>query len=154
MKHKKLTTFSESETEKLGKNLAREILKSSLKKEAVIIGLKGELGGGKTTFLKGFARSLGIKEKITSPTFVIMKRFSIPSSKFQNFYHFDCYRVRKAEEILNLEFKEIISNPKNIVCLEWAGKVKTILPKEIIWIDFNFKDKNKREIIIEKPQTQ
>ena len=136
---------SSLQTEQLGKKLAKEILKSSLRKRATIIGLEGDLGGGKTTFLQGFARGLGIKKKITSPTFVIMRKFQV-SGKFQAFYHIDCYRIEKQEELLTLGFEKIISDPKNIICIEWADKVKKILPEQTLWIKFKFKDKNKREI--------
>ena len=136
---KKFTTTSYKQTQKLGEKLAKEILNMPKQKMAVVLGLSGNLGGGKTTFLQGFAKGLGVKEKILSPTFVIMK-------KFKNFYHFDCYRFNKPEEILELGFKDIISNPENIVAIEWPEKVKKVLPKNTIKINFKFIDKNKREI--------
>ena len=129
------------QTKKLGEILAKEILKEKKQKKAFILGLKGDLGGGKTTFLQGFARGLGIKEKITSPTFIIMKKFS-------NFYHFDCYRIQKPEELLNLGFKEIISDPQNIVAIEWAERVRKILPKEVLILTFEFINKRTREIVL------
>lgn len=139
---------SYKQTQKLGETLAEEILKLSSQKEARVFGLSGNLGGGKTTFLQGFAKGLGCKEKILSPTFVIMKRFEIKKNKtgYQDFYHFDCYRFEKPEEILELNFKEIISNPKNIVAIEWPEKIKEFLPKDATLINFEFIDKNKREI--------
>ncbi|MDI6602502.1 MAG: tRNA (adenosine(37)-N6)-threonylcarbamoyltransferase complex ATPase subunit type 1 TsaE [Patescibacteria group bacterium] len=144
-----LTTHS-SQTKKLGENLAKEILKTRTKKKTLIIGLEGELGGGKTTFLQGFARGLGIKEKILSPTFVIIKKFSIFNFQFSNFYHVDCYRLEKPNEILNLGFKKIISNPQNIVAIEWADKIKKILPKNSIILKFKFVNKNSRKIWLMK----
>ncbi len=143
---KKYTTTSYKQTQKLGEKTAKEFLNAMLGKKALVIGLKGNLGGGKTTFLQGFAKGLGVKEKILSPTFVIMKRFGIKNKIFKNFYHFDCYRFDKPEDILELDFEEIISNPENIVAIEWPEKVKRVLPKNIIFIDFRFIDKNKREI--------
>lgn len=142
-------TKNPKETEKLGEILAREILKSSFKK-AIVLGLKGDLGGGKTTFLKGFAKGLGIKEKILSPTFIILKKFNIKhrTSNFKHFYHLDCYRIERPKEILDLGFKEIIQNPKNIVAIEWAEKIEKILPKNKILILFKFLDKKKRTILI------
>ena len=174
------TTKNPSQTRKLGEKLAKEILTKKPKKTAFIIGLEGELGSGKTTFLQGFARGLGIKQKILSPTFVIMKRISIPlfkhpskakggkermffdypseakgreermfiDSKFKHFYHVDCYRVQKPKEILTLGFKEIISNPKNIVAIEWAERIKKILPVDALFLKFEFVDKLKRKIVI------
>ncbi len=139
-----------SQTKKIGKSLAEKILnKKKKEKKAQVLTLQGELGGGKTTFLQGFAKGLGIKERILSPTFVIFKRFRLFNQNFKFFYHIDCYRIKKEREILSLGFKKIISNPQNIVAVEWANHIKNILPKGVISIDFNFRDKNKRKIIIQ-----
>ncbi len=146
--------MSSTQTKSLAEDLAKEILKYSSQKEAVIIGLVGDLGSGKTTFLKGFAKGLGIKQEILSPTFVILKKFKITKiknqkskiKKFETFYHIDCYRIKKPKEILNLGFKEIISNPQNIVSIEWADRIKKILPKKTIFLNFKFKERNKRII--------
>jgi tRNA threonylcarbamoyladenosine biosynthesis protein TsaE len=150
---KKYLTESAAGTKKLGEKLAREILKKKASETAFIIGLEGELGGGKTTFLQGFAKGLGIKEKILSPTFVILKRFSAqggPASGWKYFYHLDCYRINKPKEILDLGFKEIISNSRNIVAIEWAERIKKILPKNTLIIRFRFIDEKKRKICIER----
>ena len=133
---------NQRETNRLAKILAQEIVKKSLKnKTALIIGLEGELGSGKTTFIKAFAKGLGIKKRLTSPTFVLMKNY-------RNFYHIDCYRIKNYKDILALDFKEIISNPKNIVIIEWAEKIKKILPKNIIWLKFKTISDKEREIKI------
>lgn len=141
-------TKSAKETQKIGTDFAKQILKLSPAENATVIGLEGELGSGKTTFLQGFAEGLGIKEKILSPTFVIMKRFKTSGSK--NFYHIDAYRINNPEEILELGFKEIIFNPKNIVAIEWPEKIKKFLPNpdgiSAIFIKFKFIGENKREI--------
>lgn len=143
---KKYTTNSYKQTQKLGKDFANKILKSSPRNRAVVLGLRGNLGGGKTTFLQGFAKGLGVKEKILSPTFVIMKRFTL-KNKFKNFYHIDCYRLKNYEDVLDLGIEEIIKNPENIVAIEWPERIKKALPKEMTTINFKFIDKNKREII-------
>lgn len=148
-------TKSAYETKRLGKSSA-EKLTGRKGNQALILGLKGDLGGGKTTFLQGFAKGLKIKQKILSPTFVIMKRYKLynsTSEQFGNFYHFDCYRIQKPKEILDLGFRKIISYPKNIVAIEWAERIKSILPRNTIWINFEFIDKNKRRIQIKKWQT-
>ena len=134
-------TNSYKQTQKLGEKLAKTLLKKDAGKSAVVLGLQGDLGGGKTTFLQGFAKGLGVKEKILSPTFVIMKRF-------KNFYHIDCYRIKNEKDILELGFEEIISDSKNIVAIEWPERIKKRLPKSIIIIKFDFIDKNKREIAV------
>ena len=150
MKHKTYITNSPLQTKNLAKKLAREILNCFSTKKAVVIGLVGDLGGGKTTFLQGFARGLGIRQKILSPTFIIMKKFLISNSQFLNFYHIDCYRIKKPKELLALGFKEIISGPENIVAVEWADRIKSILPQNAIWIRFKFMDKKTRKITMTK----
>jgi len=148
----KYTTKSFKQTQKLGENFVKKVLKLPANNNAVVLGLLGNLGGGKTTFLQGFAKGLKIKEKILSPTFVIMKRFHIPNYKFNNFYHIDCYRLKNEKDILELDFKKIISDPKNIVAIEWPERIKKVLPKNIIYIKFTCPephrrvDENKREI--------
>lgn len=134
-------TFSPEQTMGLGKKLAQEILKSRPKSgapkecpqhptgQAVVIALSGELGSGKTTFLKGFARGLGVEERILSPTFVILKRFGY-------FYHIDCYRIKGPKEILDLGLREIITDSKNIVAIEWSERIKKILPSNTLLIKF------------------
>ena len=130
-------TISSKQTKKLAGFLAQKVLKSRLKqKNALILALVGDLGSGKTTFVQGFLRGLGIKKKITSPTFVLIKGYMPHASNFRNVYHIDCYRIKKADELLKLGLKEILENPKNIVLIEWAEKIKRILPKSTIWIKF------------------
>ncbi len=149
-----IITKSSSQTKKIGKKLAEEILKIEGQNKAIILGLEGDLGVGKTTFLQGFAKGLGIQEKILSPTFIILKKFPISNfqfsnfSNFSNFYHIDCYRIQKPKEFLDLGFKEIISNPQNIVAIEWSGRIQKILPKKIIKIKIKFVNKNTRHLII------
>jgi tRNA threonylcarbamoyladenosine biosynthesis protein TsaE len=139
-------TENSAETKEVGIELSQQ-LKS--KKGALIFGFKGDLGAGKTTFLQGLAKGLGIKYKIMSPTFVIMNRFPIKKGKFRNFYHIDCYRVENFKEIEDLGFKEIISDSKNIVCIEWSEKIKKILPKDIASIKFDILGGDKRKIKID-----
>ena len=145
-----ILTNSYQQTKKTGEILAKEILKTKFKKSALVVGLEGDLGSGKTTFLKGFAKGLGIKEKILSPTFIIMRKFEIRNSKFENFIHIDCYRIKGPKEILALGFKEIISYPKNIVAIEWADKIKKILPKNSLILKFQFLNKNSRKICLKR----
>ena len=140
-----------SQTRKLGIFFAKQVLK---KKSPRILALLGELGSGKTTFLQGFAKGLGVKEKVLSPTFIIMRKFDLKKnchhsfSYFKFFYHIDCYRIKKPKEILELGFDKIIAEPRNIVAIEWADKIKKILPKKILRLDFKFINKKERRILI------
>ncbi len=160
MKNEYITSNS-AQTKKLGEKFAKEILKKKparnvvstvgwSKNRAFVIGLEGELGSGKTTFLQGFARGLGTKERVLSPTFVIMKKFKIQhlTSNTQYLIHIDSYRIEKPRELLNLGFKKIIFNPQNIVAIEWADQVRKIIPKSAIWIKFEFVNEKTRKIII------
>jgi tRNA threonylcarbamoyladenosine biosynthesis protein TsaE len=145
---KEVDTQNAKETQKLGRILAEEILKTKLKnKKALVLSLEGNLGSGKTTFVQGLAKGLGIKDKITSPTFVILKRYTFGK---RNFYHIDCYRIVNSKDILELGFGEIVSQPENIIVIEWAEKIKNILPRDSFWIKFEHLDKNKRRILINK----
>ncbi len=157
---KKYTTKDFKQTQKLGEALAKKILtlrQAQGKKTAVVLSLQGNLGGGKTTFLQGFAKGLGIKEKVLSPTFVILKKFRMPAlSGFKYFYHIDCYRIKNHKDITQLGFKEIISNSENIIAVEWPEKIKKVLPKDSIVMKFKFiypersrrVAQNKREIAV------
>lgn len=143
----KSITKSSAQTRKLGENLAGKILRQNAVKKAIVLVLSGNIGTGKTTFLQGFAKGLGIKEKITSPTFVIMKKFKIQNSKFVNFYHLDCYRLNNSEEILDLGFEEVISNPENIVVVEWPENIRKIIPKDAVKIKFTHLWGDKRKVV-------
>ncbi len=136
-------------TQKIGRELGKMIIKKR-RIGPVIIGLDGDLGSGKTTFLQGFALGLGIKEKILSPTFVILKRFEIKkkNSNYRNFYHIDCYRLNGADDLKDLNFKDISMDKHSIVAIEWVEKIRKAVPTQNISIGFKFLDKNKREIIL------
>jgi tRNA threonylcarbamoyladenosine biosynthesis protein TsaE len=124
-------------TEKAGRILAAEIKKFPRKKSAWVIALTGDLGAGKTTFLKGLLASLGVRKRILSPTFVILKRYG-------SIYHIDAYRLNRAADIAGLDLKKIMSSPGNLVLIEWADKFKKILPAGAIKIKFSYGD-NERE---------
>jgi len=151
MKYKQITSTA-LETKNKGKELAKEILKEQAATKSQVLALQGDLGGGKTTFLQGFADGLGIKQKILSPTFVILKKFRIKHLSFKFFYHIDCYRIKKPKEILALGFKKIIADPKNVIAIEWSDRIKKLLPQNTIFISFEFYNKNKRKIKIQWPK--
>ncbi len=139
----KIITNSFKETQQAGAAFAAQMLRQKPSKSAMILALSGDLGAGKTTFLQGFAKGLGVEEVINSPTFVVMKRFG-------NFYHIDCYRLENPEEVLQLGFSEIISNPKNIVAIEWPEKIKKLMPKNFISIHFKHFKENERQLTIDR----
>lgn len=155
---------SEKETAEIARNLTKQIVSSKIvaprntsdktvalrqaQGKAMVIALEGELGAGKTTFVKTFAKALGVKEKITSPTFVIMRRFMIYDLRFKDLYHIDAYRLNNGNELRTLGIEEIISNPENIVLIEWAERVAEILPEKYIKIHIDHISENERKITI------
>lgn len=135
----KIISKNQKETEKIAQDFLETILKKECK-NACVVGLSGDLGTGKTTFTQSVAKLLGIKGKIKSPTFVIMKRYPLknphPASPlvrgrgFKNLFHLDAYRLKNAEELEILGWKEIISNPDHLVFIEWPENVKKAMPKK------------------------
>jgi len=131
------------------------ILFSSLRRRklshALVVALQGELGAGKTTFVQGLLRSLGVKQNILSPTFVIMKRFSLRNRKthFRNVYHIDAYRIHP-RDLVALNIHTIFEDPNTLVVVEWAERIKKLLPPETIWLQFKHgKSEEERVIIVE-----
>ena len=141
-------TDSSKETQKIAAGLAKKFLRAKTKrKNALVFALMGELGSGKTTFVQGFLRGLGIKKKITSPTFVIAKNYKLKTKNYKQTYHIDCYRIKKADELLKLGLREVLENPQNIVLIEWAEKIKKILPKNFVWLKFEHGPKENIRVI-------
>ena len=132
------------ETQNLGKKLAKTL------KGGGLVALYGNLGSGKTTFVQGLALGLGIKRRIISPTFIIIRTYDLrPKTKDQGrkaFYHIDLYRTETTADIRGLGIDEIIGNSNNIVAVEWAERMKDFLPKERIDIYFEYLDENRRKI--------
>ncbi len=126
----KIVSKSQKETEKIAKEFLEKILGSKVSKSACVVGLSGDLGTGKTTFTQAISKILKIKRKVNSPTFVIMKRYSLKHKIFKNMFHLDAYRLKNAQELLNLGWKEIISNPEHLVFIEWPENVKKAMPKK------------------------
>lgn len=144
-----LISKSYSETKKIAGELAKKLIKKRFKK-AIVMALEGELGAGKTTFIKGFSKALGVKEKVLSPTFVLIHRHKIKKSGFKNLYHIDAYRLKSEKDLLKLGTKEIFANPQNIVMIEWADRVKKAIPENTILIRIKHLKKNERKISINK----
>jgi len=152
-----LTTKNSQETKRLGAKIAKQV------KRGGVICLTGDLGAGKTTFTQGLLKALKVKGPYTSPTFAIMKQYRIPATRntqhatknkgvfhvscfmFHDVYHIDAYRI-DAKDLLNLGWKEIIAEPKNIIIIEWADRVKKIIPKNSLWIELEWLDEKNRRI--------
>ncbi len=156
MKNNKST--SGEQTQELGMDIAGMVFKKKRTK-AIVVALSGDLGAGKTTFTQGFLWGLGIRRRAVSPTFIIFRRYAIPSRamkgavpeelRAENVYHVDAYRLKKGKDLLDLGFDKILNDPKAIVLLEWPEKVKDILPQGMLRISFaHGKKENERTIKI------
>ncbi|MDA1337604.1 MAG: tRNA (adenosine(37)-N6)-threonylcarbamoyltransferase complex ATPase subunit type 1 TsaE [bacterium] len=144
---KSIHVNSPKTTKSIARELARTILDASKKRGAFVIALVGQLGAGKTSFVQGLAKELGVKKNVLSPTFLIIKSYDL--KKKRKLYHIDCYRLHNTKELLDLGWKEIISNKENIVAIEWADKIKSIIPKDALWISFvQGSELTERDIVI------
>ncbi|MEK9184690.1 MAG: tRNA (adenosine(37)-N6)-threonylcarbamoyltransferase complex ATPase subunit type 1 TsaE [Patescibacteria group bacterium] len=141
---KEMDDFALSCAEKFSKMKKKDSLARLV--GATIVGLYGDLGSGKTTFVKALAKAYGITEHITSPTFVIMKSYNLIPNSYNLLIHIDAYRLKSGEELITLGWEKIISNPQNLICIEWPENVAYIIPKDHIVMKFTFVDENTREI--------
>ncbi len=135
-------TKSFEETRKIGEKIV------SVLGQTRIFALYGDLGSGKTTFTQGFAKALGIKSKIISPTFIIVRSYKINSGKFRRFYHIDLYRIEKECDLNELGIGDILSDEKNIVVIEWPEKIGKI-EENYLKIKFKYISETSRKIIFE-----
>lgn len=125
---------------------------------ATVVGLYGDLGAGKTTFVQAVAKALGVTETVNSPTFLIFKKYQLPSGLspssegeiergcFKTLIHVDTYRLKSSEELRKLRFDDLLTDPKNLIMVEWADKVADLLPKDHFKIFFEFIDNITRRI--------
>ena len=154
-----ITVSSVEEMHSFASDVASAFVKKA--EAPVVFGLRGDLGSGKTTFAQGFAKALGIQEKVLSPTFLIIKKyeirntksetnskFEIRNSKFSALYHIDCYRLRGRKEIEELGWNDIISNPKHIVLVEWPERIQEVMPKNTIFIEFESVSEDVRRVSV------
>lgn len=131
----RLTSSSSAETKKFAAVIAQDLLKKGPGKNAFVVALEGDLGAGKTTFVQGFFKGLGLKRVPNSPTFILMRRTALSGKKFKNIFHVDAYRT-DADSFAALGMKEIFADPRNIVLVEWPERIKKLLPKNILKIRF------------------
>jgi tRNA threonylcarbamoyladenosine biosynthesis protein TsaE len=163
---------SVEETAKIANDFAKQIADlpedaHQGKTMATIVGLYGDLGAGKTTFMKYFAKALGVNEEIKSPTFVIMRRYHLTRhwrvlplhimervdsqserGEVATLIHIDAYRIENSIEMLNLGWNEIIADPKNLICIEWPEKIAEIMPAHIMLKFEHVQNENQRKITI------
>jgi tRNA threonylcarbamoyladenosine biosynthesis protein TsaE len=136
---------STKETDKIAKIFLDKLLKNTKKhKGALVVGLSGDLGAGKTAFTKFATKHLGIKERVFSPTYVIMKKYSIKSKNHKFFFHIDAYRLENEKELLNLGWEEIVGNKEHLIFIEWPENVSKIIPTDARFIHIKSNEKGHR----------
>lgn len=113
-----------------------------------IITLSGELGAGKTSFIQGLAKGIGLPWRILSPTFVFVRSYKVENKPFKIFHHVDLFRCENLQAAKSIGIDEILTDDEALVAIEWPEIIEEILPKEVVKIVFKKISENSREIII------
>ncbi|HCM82721.1 TPA: tRNA (adenosine(37)-N6)-threonylcarbamoyltransferase complex ATPase subunit type 1 TsaE [Patescibacteria group bacterium] len=144
-----IITKSAQETKRFGQTLADSLMgkRGKEKNQPLVICLSGELGSGKTTFVQGFAKGLGVTSRLLSPTFIIVRRYSVLDKKIF-FYHVDLYRIKNTADLDGLGLREIFSDPFAITCIEWPEQLGSLLPKTRTDIMFEVIGEEERKIMV------
>jgi tRNA threonylcarbamoyladenosine biosynthesis protein TsaE len=101
---------------------------AAVRKRPAIIFLQGDLGSGKTTFVKGFLKAFGVVPRGASPTFVLMKHYRVARRRgnaVTHLYHYDAYRLASAHDFEALGFRDAVADPRAIILIEWPEKIST-----------------------------
>ena len=137
---KEFSSDSPEQTIALGEEFVEEL------RPGDVVCLEGELGAGKTHFVKGMARGLGIPpDDVQSPTFTLIHEYEGDT----NLYHFDCYRLESPEEALQIGAEEYFYG-EGISVIEWPGRIAGLIPPEAIWVSISIPDRNTRKFVIGK----
>ena len=140
--HMKFLSASEKETLSFAKKFSKNLT------GGLTIGLIGNLGAGKTIFTKGLAAGLGIKKNITSPTFILMRVYSVKRHRIiKTLVHIDAYRIKSTRDLMAIGADEYFNRPDTITVIEWADRIKPILPKKTKFVKINLQKNNLRKII-------
>lgn len=104
-----------------------------------VVSLTGDLGAGKTAFVQGAARALGVQEPVTSPTFVLVRQYrgDVPV------HHVDVYRLDRVQEVLDLGFEDLL-DPSGVVFVEWGDAIDTLLPDDHLRVEITTDDEARR----------
>lgn len=139
--------YTQSELDKVAKKILTHAGESSVSDKATILALSGNLGAGKTTLVQELALAMGVKEQVTSPTFVVMKQYQVTHPVFLELIHIDAYRIEKEEEMTVLGFSNLLKNPDTLICIEWPEKISSLIPTSAISVSLEVVDEQTRKII-------
>ena len=145
---KDVATDTSEKTQKLGEEFSQQL------KPGDIVLLYGELGAGKTTFTQGLAKGLGIKKRIISPTFVIVRTYRIMNHELRimNMYHVDLYRTETENDLRGVGIEDVLHDKEGVVIIEWSEKMGKLLPKKRWEIRFQYENDQTRKITISKKE--
>ncbi len=128
---------SVEETEALGAELVRQMPPGS------VVAFTGDLGAGKTAFVRGMARGLGIPHRVTSPTFTIVNEYEGGSLPL---FHFDMYRLHSSEELFDIGWEDFLSRG-GICAVEWSENIRDALEPDTIYIDIRRGEQDDQRVI-------
>lgn len=130
-----IVTRTPDETRTVGAGLAELLVPGD------VISLTGDLGAGKTTFVQGAARGLGVGEPVVSPTFVLVREYrgEVPV------YHLDVYRLDRLQEVIDLGFEDLL-DPSGVIFVEWGDAIEALLPDEHLRVELRTDDGDARRL--------
>jgi tRNA threonylcarbamoyladenosine biosynthesis protein TsaE len=128
-----VVTRAPDETRKVGAAVAELLVPGD------VVSLTGDLGAGKTAFVQGAARALGVQDPVTSPTFVLVRpyRGDVPV------HHVDVYRLDRVQEVLDLGFEDLL-DPSGVVFVEWGDAIDALLPDDHLRVEITADDETRR----------
>lgn len=141
MKHIELTTETAEQTMKIAEVVGKNL------RAGECIELVADVGGGKTTFVRGLAKGAGSKTHVSSPTFTISKVYKARSFEI---VHFDFYRLDEAG-LIEYEIKDAIFDPSTVIIVEWSDVIKHVLPHERLTVDITQQDDEARKLKLSFP---
>ncbi len=141
---------SPRETKRRGALLAKRILGRHGAKP-LIIALHGELGAGKTTFVQGLAKGLGVKQSVTSPTFLIMRHHTPRGGSIRHFFHIDAYRIKNSKEVAAIGIRDVFSTPRSVVVIEWPEHLHIKLPRGTMRVKLHHGPRESERILTISP---
>jgi tRNA threonylcarbamoyladenosine biosynthesis protein TsaE len=138
---------SETDLESVTLVALRLLSDSKIENQASVLALTGDLGAGKTAFTKTLAKVLGVTDVVTSPTFVIMKQYQTDGTAlFDELVHIDAYKIEDCDEMRPLRFSEVLQRKDSVVCIEWAEKIKPLLPEHTLYMHIKSTGEQSRTI--------
>ncbi|HVZ58966.1 MAG TPA: tRNA (adenosine(37)-N6)-threonylcarbamoyltransferase complex ATPase subunit type 1 TsaE [Patescibacteria group bacterium] len=135
-----ITTTTVEQTYAFAAKLAKKL------KPGDIVTLKGDLGSGKTTFSQGLGKALGVKQPVTSPTFLVIKTYTLENEAIKRLNHVDLYRIENEKELKNLGLLELFADPHAVTLIEWPEKMGAHLPTHVTALQFEYIDETTRKI--------